>query len=228
MVGADGATAAIVPADWRPELQRLTALFSEHRGQVSSLSASSSTPCASGGLVEATNELMVDTSTRHNAVTNAQAIFTGTIRSITPGFFERTPGSLIELGAVEKVKADARFSDVGDHLYVRLPHAQFTVAGVEYCQESRPAYIPTVGDRLVVFAFRGPGDESGTFLYTTASDVIAQSADGAIRIPKALAAFEGSDVTLATIVSFIRSDINGPRAPRGGHGPDVRHRGNPK
>src|SRR5216684_566879 len=175
MVAADGTTAAVVPEDWRPSMQRLAEVLSEHRGQVSAFSQFSAAPCQGGMLAESSVEVLVDTSTRHNAVVNAHAIVAGTIRSVTPGFFSGLPGSLIELDSLDKIKADSLYNDLRERLYIRLPYAQFVTGGIEYCRESGPgAYLPRVGDRLLVFAYRAPGDTAGTFVYTTSSDVIAQ------------------------------------------------------
>lgn len=209
MVAPDGTTATVVPEDWRPGLQRLAKVLSEHRGQVSALSLPSAAPCQGAMLAESSGELQVDTSTQHNATVNAHAIVAGTIRSVTPGFFEGLPGSLIELDNLDKIKADALYNNVRESLYLRLPYAQFITGGIEYCRESGlGAYVPKVGDRLLVFAYRAPGDMAGTFVYTTSSDVIAQPNDGAIRIPKSLSFFDNRAATIETVTTVIRSELS--------------------
>jgi hypothetical protein len=140
MVNTDGTAAAVVPKDWRPGLQRLAEVFSKHGAQVSALSPSTTAPCLGGMLSESPAELWVDRSTRHSAVVSAHAIVTGTIRSVTPGFFHGQPASLIELDHLDKIKAGG-IDNVRDTLYVRLPYAQFVVGGVEYCRE--PGTSPT-------------------------------------------------------------------------------------
>ena len=209
MVAADGTTAAVVPEDWRPSMQRLAEVLSEHRGQVSAFSLSSAAPCQGGMLAEESPQELADASTQHNAVVNAKAIVAGTIRSVTPGFFQGSPGSLIELENLDRIKANHLYNELRENLYLRLPYAQFVTGGIEYCRESGPGkYIPKVGDRLLVFAYGAPGDASGTFVYTTSSEVIAQSSDGVIRIPKSLSFFDNPAATIATVTTVIRSELS--------------------
>ncbi len=206
MVAADGSTSAIAPEDWRPG--RPLARFLSAPTQVSPFSLPSAAPC-SGGIVEESPELWVDTSTPHAAIVKAHAIVAGTIRSVTPGFFPRQPGSLIELGNLDKIKADTFYDGLRESLFLRLPYAQFVIGGVGYCRESGPgAYIPRVGDRLLVFAYRVPTDTGGTFLYTSSSEVIAQPDGGVIRIPRFLSVFGDQAATIETIVNGVRSELS--------------------
>jgi len=209
MVAADGTTAAVVPKDWRPSMQRLAEVIAENRSQVSAFSLSSAASCQGGMLSEESPQELVDASTQHGAIANAKAIVIGTIRSVTPGFFFGSPGSLIELENLNKIKADALYSGLRENLYLRLPYAQFVTGGVEYCRESGSGkYVPRVGDRLLVFAYGAPVDTAGTFVYTTSRDVIAQPGDGAIRIPKSLSFFDNPAATIATITAVIRSELS--------------------
>ncbi len=219
MVAADGTTAAVVPEDWRPSMQRLAEVLSEHRGQVSAFSVSSAAPCQGGMLSGESPQELVDASTRHSAIVNAKAIVAGTIRSVTPGFFQSgSPGSLIELDNLDKIKASMLYNELRESLYIRLPYAQFVTGGVEYCRESGSGkYIPKVGDRLLVFAYGAPVDTAGTFVYTTSDDVIAQPGDGAIRIPKSLSFFDNPRATIETITTVIRSEISHQDRPVVGH-----------
>jgi len=218
MVSADGTTAAVVPEDWRPGLQRLAEVFSGHRRQVSAFSLPSTAPCHGGMLSDEPLEQYVDISTPHNRVVNAHAIVAGTIRSVTPGFFSGSPGSLIELDNLDKIKLDALYKDVGESLYLRLPYAQFVMNGIEYCRESGPgAYIPTVGDRLLVFAYRAPADAAGTFLYAGSREIIAQRSGGTILIPEDFSFFDDKAATIATVTTVIRSELSHCELPVVGH-----------
>jgi len=217
MVAADGTTAAVVPKDWRVQQQRTAEVFSEHRAQASALGISSAAPCQGGMLVESPLDPLADISTPHNAIVNAHAIVSGTIRSVTPGFFFGTPGSLIELDTLDKIKADALYGGLRGSLFLRLPYAQFIVGGTEYCRESGPgAYVPKVGDRLLVFAYGAPMDAAGTFVYSTSNDVIAQPGDGSIRIPKPLSFLDNPKATIATVALRIRSELSHRDRPVGG------------
>jgi hypothetical protein len=218
MVDTDGATAAVVPEDWRVQQQRIAQVFSAHRSEVSAFGVSSAAPCQAGMLVESPLERLVDNSTRNAAIVNAHAIVAGTIRSVTPGLFFGTPGSLIELGELDKIKADSSYASLQDSLYIRLPYAQFTIGGIEYCRESGlGAYAPKVGDRLLVFAYGAPMDAAGTLVYSTSDDVIAHPNNGAIRIPTALSFFDNPEATIAAITAGIRADLSRRERPVPGH-----------
>jgi hypothetical protein len=218
MVATDGTTAAVVPEDWRVQQKRIAEAFSEHRPPVSAFGVSSAAPCQAGMLVESPLERMVDNSTRNAAIVNAHAIVAGTIRSVTPGLFFGTPGSLIELGQLDKIKTDSSYDGLQDSLYLRLPYAQFVVGGIEYCRESSPgAYAPKVGDRLLVFAYGAPMDAAGTLVYSTSDDVIAQPNNGAIRTPKALSFFDNHEATIAAVTVGIRADLSRRDRPVPGH-----------
>jgi hypothetical protein len=214
MIAADGTTSAVVPDDWRPGLQLLAELFSSQRGQTFNPGLRSAEPCQGAMLAETSPELWVDASARQKMIASAHAIVAGTIRSVTPGFFQSaSPGSLIELDHLAKIKADAFYDRLGDTLFLRLPYAQFVTGGIEYCRESGPGkYAPKVGDRLLVFAYFTPWDADGRFVYTTSSEVIAQPAGGAIRIPPFLSVFDEPSATIETVTTSIRSEL--ARTPR--------------
>jgi hypothetical protein len=218
MVAADGTTAAVVPEDWRPGVQHLGEVLSAHRRQVSASSLPSTAPCHGGMLTDEPLEQYVDISTPHNRVVNAHAIVAGTIRSVTPGFFWGSPGSLIELDNLDKIKLDALYQNLGERLYLRLPYAQFVMNGVEYCQASGPgAYKPTVGDRLLVFAYRAPADTAGTFLYAGSREIIAQPSGGTILIPEVFSFFDDKAATIETVTTAIRSQLSHRELPVVGH-----------
>ncbi|MEA2237066.1 MAG: hypothetical protein QOC81_1790 [Thermoanaerobaculia bacterium] len=219
MVAGDGTMAAVVPEDWRPGLQHLAEVFSAHRRQVSASSLPSTAPCHGGMLTDEPLEQYVDLSTPHNRVVNAHAIVAGTIRSVTPGFFSgASPGSLIELDNLDEIKLDKWYQDLGESLFIRLPYAQFVMNGVEYCRVSDPgAYIPTVGDRLLVFAYRPPADAAGTFLYAGSREIIAQPSGGTILIPEVFSFLGDKATTIATVTTVIRSELSHRELPVVGH-----------
>jgi hypothetical protein len=209
MTGADGTTAAVVPQDWRVRQQRIANAFAEQRVHASAFGVYSAAPCQGAMVVESEHEPLVDTTTQHKAIANAHAIIAGSIRSVTPGFFMGTPGSLIELDNLDKLKTDALYASVQDNIYIRLPYAHFATAGTEYCSESAPeAYTPKVGDRLLVFGYGATADTAGTFVYTSSGDVIAQPSGGAMRLPKSFSFFEDPQATLESLVRVIRSELS--------------------
>jgi hypothetical protein len=218
MITGDGTMAAVVPEDWGPSMQRLAEVLSAHQSQVSAFSPSSAAPCQGGMLAEQSRQQLADASTQHSAIVNAEAIVAGTIRNVTPGFFSGSPGSLIEIDNLDKIKVSALYNEVRESVYLRLPYARFITGGIEYCRESGPGkYIPKVGDRLLVFAYGAPGDTTGTFVYTTSDDVIAQPGGGMIRIPESFSFFENPEATIATVTAVIRSELSHRDLPVVGH-----------
>jgi hypothetical protein len=151
----------------------------------------------------------VSRSTPDESVLNARAIVAGTIKSITSGFFYGTPGSLIELGDLEKIKVDSSYAHLSDTLYLRLPYAHFESGGVEFCRESRAgSYVPASGDRLLLFAYTAPIDVSGLLVYSTSNDVIATSSANGFHIPRMLAFFGDHATTLPGIESKVRAILS--------------------
>ncbi len=218
MVMADGAPSAIVPEDWRVQQQRFGAMVSQLAArrptEASAPSVHTTTmPCRGVMMNESALEPLVDRHTRHDAITNARAIVAGTIISVTPGFFYGSPGSLIELSSLEKLKLDRSYSAVHDTVYLRLPYAHFVSGGTEYCRESHPGYyVPHAGDKLLVFAYEPPSDATGTFIYSTSSDVITQSAgETPARVPKSMPFFDSPTAAISSIVSAIRSTLSDDR-----------------
>jgi hypothetical protein len=169
--------------------------------------------CRNGMMLETSLEPLVDRHNLHDSIANARVIVTGTIKSVTPGFFYGDPASLIELSDLDKIKLDASYSSVRDSIYLRLPYAQFVSGETEYCRESGPgSYVPHAGDRLLVFAYDKPLDVDGTLIYSTSGDVIAQSSDeSAARVPKSLSFFDTPNATISSIVVTIHATLSGNR-----------------
>lgn len=216
MYSANGELSAVVPQDWRAQQQQLATMMarcgSAHNQSMSTAHTSSSAltePCGGAMIAESSRESLVSRDSRQASIANAVAIVAGTVKSITPGFFYGYPGSLIELRELDKIKLEAPFARVRDTLFIRLPYAHFISGGVEYCRETGAnAYIPALGDQLLIFAYDPPSDVSGTFVYTTSSDVIAQSGGTTgTRIPTLLSFFAAPDATIASIVAGIRIDL---------------------
>ena len=172
--------ASIVPADWRVQHEQLSELSNRiivRAASDSSVSAiaTASTPCAGLMLSEADLEYPAPRETMAAAVGNAHGIFVGRVDTVTPGFFFGTPGTLISLRDIITVKSDATYRPDGGHLYVRHPYAQFTSGHTTFCRENQPgSYVPAIGDRVMVFAYRPPVSDSTSFVYTTNQDLVIE------------------------------------------------------
>jgi hypothetical protein len=217
----NGVESGIAPADWHVrERQNASVEKLRFRDESSAFSMTRATPALQchGVIMDETNlEESVSRYTPDESVLNARAIVAGTIKSVTSGFFYGTPGSLIELGDLDKLKADSSYAHVSDTLYLRLPYAHFESGGVEFCRESRPgSYVPAPGDRLLLFAYTAPVDVSGSLVYSTSNDVIATSSANGLHIPQMLAFFGDRATTLPRIESKVRAILSTSR--RADHG----------
>jgi hypothetical protein len=209
----NGVESGIAPEEWRVRERQNAAvakLRSRDEARASSMAdVTPALPCHGVIMDETTLEESVSRETPDASVLNARAIVAGTIKSVTSGFFYGTPGSLIELGDLDKIKTDSSYGRVSDTLYLRLPYAHFDSGGVEFCREStRGSYVPAIGDRLLLFAYTAPVDASGSLVYSTSNDVIAMSSANELHVPKALAFFADRAARLPGIESKVRSIVS--------------------
>jgi hypothetical protein len=216
VLNADGSPSAIVPKDWRIGQQHFRSWASRPNSQTLRLDSplgvwDSATLCQHGWLsVDDDPEEFVSRGNVHDAIANACAIVSGTIKRVTPGFFRGFPGSLVELDHLDKIKIGTSYSALHDILYLRSPYARFAIGDIEYCRDLGPgSYVPRVGDHLLVFVYSLSSDVDGRLLYLSADDVIAQSSmEPDLRIPKSLAFFGATGSTIGSITASIRAAIS--------------------
>jgi hypothetical protein len=215
VLNADGSPSAIVPEDWRIGQQHFRSLAPRPNSQAlrldSPLGVWDSVTLCQIGSIEEENEEMVSKGNAHDAITNARTIVSGTIKRVTSGFFNGgSPGSLVELDHLDRIKIGTSCSVLHDVVYLRLPYARFAIGDIEYCRATGPgAYVPRIGDELLVFAYNPPWDVDGKLLYLSADDVIAQSSmEPDLRIPKSLAFFGGTGSTIGSITASIRAALS--------------------
>ena len=212
---ADGAFAREVPPHWRTQLEQTAKRSAEARQRIptAALHDTVAQPCGGFYLGEADVESPVFRDTRETTIANAKAIFLGTIKHVVPGLFHGSPGSLLELGDLVHVKDGEAYSKVRDTLYVRHPHAHFRAGGIEYCRETQPgAYVPTSGDRVLVFAFTNPVDDAGITVHSFADDLVIQPASENPRVPRRLEVLG----TTGRNISQIAADVQRAVASREG------------
>lgn len=211
-----GEFASAVPETWRQRIES-SHVFGQaiRRRAQPPIRANASTiePCGGMYLSEMDAEHLVDRSNPESAIRNAKAIFIGTIDRATPGLFMASPASLLRLVDVVAVKTGPEYARVRDTVFVRHPHAHFSINGREHCSETGTnAYAPTAGDRVLVFAFDDPVDDQGLVVPSTAGDLIIEPATGPWQVPKELGFFanEGSFLKInARAKRILSRDPNG-------------------
>jgi hypothetical protein len=216
VLNADGSPSAIVPQDWRIGPQHFRSLAPRPNSQTLRLDSplgvwDSTTLCQHGTLeVDDDPEERAIRDNAHNAIANARAIVSGTIKRVIPGFFNGFPASLVELDHIDRIKLGTSYSAAHEVLYLRLPYARFAIGDIEYCRSSGPgSYVPRIGDELLVFAYVPPPDVDGTLLYLSDDDIIAQSSlKRDLRIPKSLAFFGSTGSTIGSITASIRAVLS--------------------
>jgi hypothetical protein len=189
---------AEIPADWRSEMLQMANMLGSGADRLIAR------PCA-GRYLSEDSELSGARYSPDAFVRSAKAIFSGRVAAISQGIFYGKPGSLVAVSDVEALKTNSDFSRITDHLYVRHPFAWYSAAGREFCAGTRPdVYIPRVGDRIIVFAFSKPLDDSGRFIYTVEDDLILESKNGELHVPPTLSSFLSFAHNSEDVLRFVR------------------------
>lgn len=114
----------------------------------------------------------------------ANAIYAGTITTITPGFFDGQPASLLGVNVTESVKGAAAYKTTGG-LYVPYAAANFRIGGQQFCaQPLYQNYTPQVGDRIVVYALHAPADPDGKLIHADSRDLIFESSTKTLAVAR--------------------------------------------
>lgn len=210
---SEGEFSPIVPEWWRG-MHRQHSLQVEAARKRAGISAEASIPgrpCGGVYLGESDVESQAFRDSRETTIVNAKAIFLGTIERATPGLFHGSPGTLLHLGQLVRLKASPAFANVHDVVYVRHPYAQFKAGDVEYCRATQPgAYVPAIGDRVLVFAFGDPLDDQGLLIYSFEDDYFIET-KGRVHVPRLLQVFAVGDDGVNAIVEEIKRTLDSRR-----------------
>jgi hypothetical protein len=181
---ADGALRYDLLPRWRIEtLEQLRAIERARRANASSHLATGDSDCEFFvGEVPIENDDVPAISDFMSAVAYARAIFSGKVVTITPGFIDGLPASLLEVRVADRVKGRDVYASSAS-IYVAYPAARFAAGGKQYCIRPRfNSHMPQIGDDVLVFALRGPADEQRQIARVESRDLLFATGSG-LRAP---------------------------------------------
>jgi hypothetical protein len=118
-------------------------------------------------------------------IKNAPAILRGEVVALTPGFYQGEPSTLLTVRVDRVLRQSSKLRRGTDTVFVVYPRARFTIEATTFCKgDSRFPYQPTSGDQLLLFPFRSPEDASGQLILPSAEEMVFETADGTLALPK--------------------------------------------
>lgn len=114
----------------------------------------------------------------------ALAIYSGKIESISQGFFDGLPSSLLEVRVTEAFRSSDLLG--GEKVLVPYAFARFKVGQATFCGGSDAMFQPTVGDRVLVFIYDPPLDAARTLVFPRSPELLFQDSDGRLVVPEPL------------------------------------------
>jgi len=94
----------------------------------------------------------------------ARAVYRAEVGAMEEGFNGAAPTALVAATITRTVRAGADFPTSGP-IYFFYPRADFKIEGHRFCNAGpNVAYAPQPGDRVLIFAYDAPADETGLFL----------------------------------------------------------------
>ena len=114
----------------------------------------------------------------------ALAVYSGRIESISQGFFDGLPSSLLQV----KVTKAFRSSDLvaREQVLIPYPFARFKVGASTFCGGSAAMYQPATGDQVLVFIYDPPLNAARTLVYPRSPEIFFQTTAGRLIIPEPL------------------------------------------
>jgi hypothetical protein len=138
---------------------------------------------------------------------HALAIYGGQIESISQGFFDGIPSSLLQV----KVTEAFRSSEVvaREEILIPYPFARFRAGASTYCGGSSALYQPATGDRVLVFIYDPPLNAARTLIYPRSPELFFQNAAGRLIVPELLKTERDIAVagSLESLEKLLRQDL---------------------
>lgn len=121
---------------------------------------------------------------------NSIAIIHGTVTAIDYGFGSYgTPALLLKIQVDERIKGTDKIAD-SPYLYFEYPVASFQAGGTRFCKKDRRwPEPPEIGDRVMFFPYREPGDLAGRVIVPFPDGfemIFERNREEALILPKAL------------------------------------------
>ncbi len=152
-------------------------------------------------------------------VTHARAIVAGEVVGIEQGFLDGLPASLVQVRPKELLRLSRHH--LPEALYIGYQHARFKIGDATFCTGANAAFVPAVGDQVLLFVYRDPIDRGGTIFYPDPEEVIFASADGKAVLPHSLQTDPevGRDATFSELIATTAKAIGTSPKPPGGTPP---------
>jgi hypothetical protein len=114
----------------------------------------------------------------------AIAIYSGRIESISPGFFDGLPSSLLQVNVTETFKSSEEVAK--ERVLIPYPFARFRVGTSTFCGASAETYQPAKGDQVLVFIYDPPLNAERTLVYPRSPELFVQTSAGRLIVPMPL------------------------------------------
>jgi hypothetical protein len=114
----------------------------------------------------------------------ALAIYRGRIESISPGFFDGLPYSLLQVEVTDALRSSELVAR--NEILIPYPFAQFKIGSSTFCGGDPRKYRPTIGDEVLVFVYDTPLNSDRTLVYPRSPEIFFQTAEGHLIVPEAL------------------------------------------
>jgi hypothetical protein len=114
----------------------------------------------------------------------ALAIYSGRIESISQGFFDGFPSSLLQVKVTETFRSSEGIAK--EQVLIPYPFARFRVGASTFCGAFPETYQPAKGDQVLVFIYDPPLNAAGTLIYPRSPESFIQSSAGHLIVPMPL------------------------------------------
>jgi hypothetical protein len=111
----------------------------------------------------------------------ALAIYSGRIESISQGFFDGLPSSLLQVKVTETFRSSEEVAK--EQVLIPYPFARFRVGASTFCGASPETYQPAKGDEVLVFIYDPPLNAAGTLIYPRSPEFFIQSSAEHLIVP---------------------------------------------
>jgi hypothetical protein len=114
----------------------------------------------------------------------AIAIYSGRIESISQGFFDGIPSSLLRVRTMEAFRSSPLIDE--EEVLIPYPYARFKIGDRSFCGGSSAIYRPAVEDRVLVFVYDPPLNAARNLVFPRSPEIFFQGSEGHLVSPDSL------------------------------------------
>ena len=119
-------------------------------------------------------------------VRSSRAVVGGTVIAVAPGFYSRTPATMMNVRVDHQMK-QSEWIDSSTHVYVPYPYAKFRIGDACFLSEDPNFPIrPSVGDRVVLFANSDALDTEERLIRPDHDLIALQTPAGRMFLPRVI------------------------------------------